>query len=83
MQRTPLDNCASFDPATLKILTTAFDEAWPSAVGRCKSHLNLQVARERLAIIILDLGLRGERDVETIKTCALERFEQYQQHATA
>jgi hypothetical protein len=83
MQRTPLDNCASFDPATLKIMTTAFDEAWPSVAGRCKSYLNIQVARERLATIILGLGLKGERDVETLKAQALETFEQYQQHATA
>jgi hypothetical protein len=37
MQRTPLDNCKSFDPESLKILTTAFDEAWPSVASRCKN----------------------------------------------
>jgi hypothetical protein len=83
MQRTPLDGCRSFDPATLKIMTTAFDEAWSSAVGRCKSYINIQLARDQLATIIVDLGLRGERDPETLKARALETFERYQRHATA
>ena len=83
MQRTPLDGCASFDPETLEILTAAFDEAWPSIASRCRSYLNLQVARERLATIILDLGLMGERDVEKLKARSLEIFEKYQQHATS
>jgi hypothetical protein len=80
-QRTPLDGCKSFDPQTLKVLTQAFDEAWPSIASRCKSYLNIQAGRERLATILLDLGFRGERDVEVLKAHALELFEQYEKHA--
>jgi hypothetical protein len=76
MQRTPLDACNSFDPETLKILTRAFDEAWPAIARRCHSYLNMQVKRERLACIILDLAKNGELDVEELKTTALQRFDQ-------
>ncbi len=76
MQRTPLDDCTSFDPDTLKILTRAFDEAWPSVAGRCHHYLNIQVSRERLASIVLDLGKQGERDVEALTSLALQRFNQ-------
>jgi hypothetical protein len=76
MQRTPLDSATSFDPAALKILTRAFDEAWPTIASRCHGYLNMQVKRERLACIILDLAKNGERDVETLKTAALQRFDQ-------
>ena len=76
MQRTPLDDCASFDPETLKILMRAFDEAWPSVAGRCSHYLNTQVTRERLASIVLDIGGQGERDVEALKSLALQRFNQ-------
>jgi hypothetical protein len=83
MQRTPLDGCKSFDPDTLKILTQAFDEARPSIASRCKSCLNIQVGRNQLATIILDLGFRGMRDLETLKARALETFEQCQRHGVS
>ena len=75
MQRTPLDDC-TFDPETLKILMRAFDEAWPSVAGRCHHYLNTQVTRERLASIVLEIGRQGERDVEALKSLALQRFNQ-------
>ena len=76
MQRTPLDGCISFDPATLKILTRVFDEAWPAIASRCHDYLNMQVKRERLACTVLDLAKNGERDVETLKVAALHKFNQ-------
>ena len=76
MQRTPLDNCASFDPETLELLTRAFDEAWPSLAGRCHGYLNMQLKRDALASIIVKLAQNGERDVETLKTTALQAFAQ-------
>jgi hypothetical protein len=76
MQRTPLDEIKSFDPETLKILTQAFDEAWPSVASRRCGYLSIQVMRDRLASIVLELGKEGERDVETLKSQALERFNQ-------
>ena len=76
MQRTSLDGCTTFDPDTLKLLTRAFDEAWPSVVNRSSHYLSIQMARERLAKIILDLGGEDERDVEKLKARALQRFNQ-------
>ena len=73
---TPLDNCASFDPETLELLTRAFDEAWPSLAGRCHGYLNMQLKRDALASIIVKLAQNGERDVETLKTTALQAFAQ-------
>jgi hypothetical protein len=78
-QRTPLDACNSFDPATLKILTRAFDEAWPSVASRCRGYLNMQAKRERLACVVLELAKDGERDVQTLKTAALEMFNRREQ----
>jgi hypothetical protein len=67
MQHTPLDGCNSFDPEAFKILTRAFDEAWPAVARHCHHYLNMQANRERLACIILDLAREGRarrRDAE-------------------
>jgi hypothetical protein len=74
MQRTPLDNYTSFDPETLKILTEAFDEAWPTIASRSHGYLNMQRKRDALASIIVKLANNGERDVEALKTTALQAF---------
>jgi hypothetical protein len=79
MQRTPLDGNTSFDPETLQILTRAFDEAWPSLAGRCHGYFNMQLKRDALASIIVKLANNGERDVERLKTTALQAFAQIEQ----
>ena len=48
----------SFDPKTLAILETAFDETWLSL----KSHGNDKVRPAELARCILRLATEGERD---------------------
>ena len=74
MQRSPLDADTSFDPKTLIILARAFDAAWPPVAARCHDYLSTQAKRDRLAWIVLDLGRQGERDVETLKSLALQRL---------
>jgi hypothetical protein len=63
MPRTQLNKCASFNHETLKILARAFDEAWPFVAVRTHDYVSMLVRRERLANIVLDLGIKGERDV--------------------
>jgi hypothetical protein len=74
IQRSTLDADTSFDPKTLIILARAFDAARPSVAARCHDCLSLQAKRDRLAWIVLDLGRQGERDVETLKSLALQRL---------
>jgi len=64
----------SFDPDTLGILASAFDEAWPFVAIRTHDDLNLVIKREHLANILLDLGIKGERNIETLKSLALKRL---------
>jgi hypothetical protein len=71
----PLNKCASFNHETLKILARAFDEAWPFVAVRTHDYLSMLVRRERLANIVLDLGIKGERDVEKLKFLALQRLD--------
>jgi hypothetical protein len=59
-----------FDPDTLKMLCTAFDEVWQDIAGNY-GHLAADEKRRRLALIILQLGNDGARDLEDIKESAL------------
>jgi hypothetical protein len=55
----------AFDPKTVAILGAAFDAAW-DAVQKSGSLLGSEaqapVTRERLAIRIVEMGKKGERD---------------------
>jgi hypothetical protein len=62
---------AAYDPATVKMLTQAFDEAWASVAGNYQSALAIEGARLRLANIVLNLASEGERDPSKLKDRAV------------
>jgi hypothetical protein len=59
---------SSFDPQTLVVLETAFDEAWL----RLKAVGNTTVKPDELARCILRLAMEGERDPGRLHDGALE-----------
>ena len=60
----------SFDPQTLALLETAFDEAWLTL----KSFGNRTVKPDELARAVLRLAMEGERDPIQLHEEALERL---------
>ena len=58
---------SSFDPQTLVVLETAFDEAWLTL----KSIGNTTVKPDELARSVLGLAMEGERDPERLHDGAL------------
>jgi hypothetical protein len=58
----------SFDPQTLVILETAFDEAWLTL----KSIGNTTVKPDELARCVLQLAMEGERDPVRLHDGALK-----------
>jgi hypothetical protein len=71
MGRALLETSGDYDSETLKLLCNAFDEAWDD-VANSYGHIGVEERRTRLALIILDLGNKGARDIEDIKDTALE-----------
>jgi hypothetical protein len=71
MGRTLLETAGHYDPDTLKLLCSAFDEAWED-IAENYGHMSVEERRTRLALIILELGNNGGRDIEDIKETALE-----------
>ena len=61
---------SSFDPQTLALIETAFDEAWLTL----KSVGNKTVKPEELARSVLRLAMEGERDPARLHDGALERL---------
>jgi hypothetical protein len=59
---------SSFDPQTLVVLETAFDEAWLTL----KSIGNTTVKPDELARSVLRLAMQGERDPLRLHDEALE-----------
>jgi hypothetical protein len=59
---------SSFDPQTLVVLETAFDEAWITL----KSIGNTTVKPDELARSVLRLAMEGERDPVQLHDCALK-----------
>ena len=59
---------SSFDPQTLVVLETAFDEAWLTL----KSIGNTTVKPDELARSVLRLAMEGERDPARLHDGALE-----------
>ena len=59
---------SSFDPQTLVVLETAFDEAWLTL----KSVGNRTVKPDELARSVLRLAMEGERDPVRLSDGALE-----------
>ncbi|MGA8693311.1 MAG: hypothetical protein WB689_05600 [Xanthobacteraceae bacterium] len=60
----------SFDPQTLVLLETAFDEAWLTL----KSFGNRTVKPDELARAVLRLAMEGERNPIRLHDVALERL---------
>jgi hypothetical protein len=60
----------SFDPQTLVLLETAFDEAWLTL----KSFGNRTVKPDELARAVLRLAMEGERNPIRLHDEALERL---------
>ena len=61
---------SSFDPQTLLLLETAFDEAWLTL----KFVGNKTVKPDELARSVLRVAMEGERDPIRLQDGALERF---------
>ena len=61
---------SSFDPQTLLLLETAFDEAWL----RLKSVGKKTVKPDELARSVLRVAMEGERDPVQLHDGALERL---------
>ena len=61
---------SSFDPQTLVLLETAFDEAWLTL----KSVGNKTVKPDELARSVLRTAMEGERDPVRLHDGALERL---------
>ena len=59
---------SSFDPQTLVLLETAFDEAWLTL----KSMGNKTVKPDELARSVLHLAMEGERDLVRLSDGALD-----------
>jgi hypothetical protein len=66
----PKGHNSSFDPQTLLLLETAFDEAWLTL----KSVGNKTVKPDELARSVLGLAMEGERDPVRLHDGALERL---------
>jgi hypothetical protein len=60
----------AFDPKTLIVLETAFDEAWLTL----KARGNSTVRPHELARIMLQLAMEGERDPVRLHDGALEKL---------
>jgi hypothetical protein len=60
----------SFDPQTLVLIETAFDEAWLTL----KSVGNKTVKPDELARCVLRMAMEGERDPVQLHDGALERL---------
>ena len=61
---------SSFDPQTLALIETAFDEAWLTL----KSVGNKTVKPEELARSVLRLAMEGERDPARLHDGALKQL---------
>jgi hypothetical protein len=64
---------ASYGPDHLRVLFTAFDQAWESIAGEVGSNpLAVEGARLKLANIILSLGKEAKDDPDWLKNAALQ-----------
>jgi hypothetical protein len=62
---------STYDPATLKILWAAFDAARADIRSDYQAPAVIEDRRRRLALLILGIADRGERDVARIQELAL------------
>lgn len=74
LKRLKEDGGAAFDPEAVRILVAAFDDAWRSVQDSgitFTSDLQADATREILALCIIDMARRGERDVHRLREYAL------------
>jgi hypothetical protein len=63
----------TFDPATLKALYKAFDDAWEQIATHVSSSADaVEAARMKLANIVLGLGQNGAQDAQAITDTAVQ-----------
>lgn len=80
MARDLLDETFTPDPKTLKLLGQAFDEAWRDIAGNYGAAI-VEDRRHRLAEVIFTLARGGERDLNGIKSQALEIMRRKEQRS--
>ena len=62
----------AFDPETIRLLTTVFEDAWRSLVGEgIALGPHTDAVRDALARSILDAAVGGERDARRLRDGAL------------
>jgi hypothetical protein len=72
MQARALIDNASYGPETLKVLCEAFDGAWAEISSQYSyDDVTREVARLRLAQVVLSFAVEDSRDAEPIKRAAL------------
>ena len=73
MKARRLIESASYDPEQLKVLRTAFDEAWEGiAPGVSARPAAIEAARLKLAEIILGLAKNGKLDPQQLADGAVQ-----------
>jgi hypothetical protein len=66
---------AAFGPEALKVIGTAFDEAWQEISGNFGSDPEtIETARMKLANAVLSVAHEDSRNVEALKRVALQRM---------
>jgi hypothetical protein len=66
-------NGATFGPEALKVISQAFDDAWASIASNFGNDPHdIEKARLRLARAMLAVAGEDSRDVEALKTAALQ-----------
>ena len=75
MSNTPTLTSPSFDPEAIKVLTSAFDEAW-GAVQRSGGTLSrpayARIIREVLAKRIIEMAQHGQSDARSLSDDAVQ-----------
>ena len=73
MKARALIGSASYDPAPLKVLYQAFDDAWEQIAPEVADYsAATYAARMKLAETILDLARNGIRDAQTLTDAAVK-----------
>ena len=72
MRARQLIDGASFGPDAFKAIGDAFDAAWAEIADNFLDPLETEAARLRLADALLSIASEDSRDVEVLKTAALQ-----------
>ena len=66
---------ASYDPATVRIMGKAFDDAWTEIAANYESEIATKGASLALAHVVLNLTAEGERDPQKLKDRAVRTMQ--------